>query len=158
MAYSPTPWTIVHQGPLSMEFSRQEYWSESPLPSPGELHHPGIKPGLLHCKQILHLLSHKGSKESNSNSSRKKKKKKVYLRSAKNSSSESVSMVHHTARREGLLYKGNTEVGGLGKRRPLEKQRVAAQGLLMGCLTVPQWLSSCPGRGLSSFCWALLSF
>jgi len=113
MAYSPTSWTVVYQAPLSMEFSRQEYWSELPLPSPGELHHPGIKQGLLHCRQILHLLSHQGSKESNSNSSRKKKKK-VYLRSAKKSSSESVTTVHHTARRGGLFYKDNTEVGGLG--------------------------------------------
>ena len=29
-----TPWTIAHQGPLSMEFSRQEYWSGLPFPSP----------------------------------------------------------------------------------------------------------------------------
>ena len=33
-----------HQAPLSMEFSRQEYWSGSPFPSPGQLPHPGIKP------------------------------------------------------------------------------------------------------------------
>ena len=112
MGYSPTSWTVVYQAPLSMEFSRQEYWSELPLPSPGELHHPGIKQGLLHCRQILHLLRHQGGKESNSNSSRKKKK--VYLRSAKKSSSESVTTVHHTARRGGLFYKDNTEVGGLG--------------------------------------------
>ena len=38
-----TPWTIAHQTPLSMEFSRQEYWSR--LPSPGDLHNPGIEPG-----------------------------------------------------------------------------------------------------------------
>ena len=112
MGYSPTSWTVVYQAPLSMEFSRQEYWSELTLPSTGELHHPGFKQGLLHCRQILHLLSHQGGKESNSNSSRKKKK--VYLRSAKKSSSESVTMVHHAARRGGLFYKGNTEVGGLG--------------------------------------------
>ena len=30
-----TPWTIAHQAPPSMEFSRQEYWSELPFPSPG---------------------------------------------------------------------------------------------------------------------------
>ena len=29
-----TPWTAAHQAPLSMEFSRQEYWSGVPLPSP----------------------------------------------------------------------------------------------------------------------------
>ena len=34
-----------HQAPLSMGFSRQEYWSGLPLPSPGDLPHPGIKTG-----------------------------------------------------------------------------------------------------------------
>ena len=34
----------AHQAPLSMEFSRQEYWSELPFPSPGDLTNPGIKP------------------------------------------------------------------------------------------------------------------
>ena len=32
---SATPWTVAHQAPLSMEFSRQEYWSGLPFPSPG---------------------------------------------------------------------------------------------------------------------------
>ena len=40
-----TPWTIALQAPLSMEFSRQEYWSGLPCPSPGDLSRPGIKPG-----------------------------------------------------------------------------------------------------------------
>ena len=40
-----TPWTVAHQAPLSMEFSRQEYWSGLPFPSPGDLPNPGIKPG-----------------------------------------------------------------------------------------------------------------
>ena len=39
-----TPWTIAHQAPLSMEFPRQEYSSELPFPSPGDLPDPGIKP------------------------------------------------------------------------------------------------------------------
>ena len=39
-----TPWTVAHQGPLSMGFSRQEYWSGLPFPSPGDLPNPGIKP------------------------------------------------------------------------------------------------------------------
>ena len=39
-----TPWTVAHQAPLSMEFSRQEYWSGLPFPSPGDLPDPGIKP------------------------------------------------------------------------------------------------------------------
>ena len=39
-----TPWTIACQAPLSMEFSRQEYWSGLPFPSPGDLPNPGIEP------------------------------------------------------------------------------------------------------------------
>ena len=41
---SATPWTIAHQAPLSMKFSRQDYWSGLPFPSPGDLPDPGIKP------------------------------------------------------------------------------------------------------------------
>ena len=40
-----TPWTIAHQAPLSMEFSRQEYWSGLPFPSQRDLPDPGIEPG-----------------------------------------------------------------------------------------------------------------
>jgi len=40
-----TPWTVGHQVPLSMEFSRQEYWSELPFPSPGAVPHPEIEFG-----------------------------------------------------------------------------------------------------------------
>ena len=39
------PWTVAHQALLSMEFSRQEYWSGLPFPSPGDLPNPGIKLG-----------------------------------------------------------------------------------------------------------------
>ena len=39
-----TPWTVTHQAPLPMGFSRQEYWSGLPLPPPGDLPHPGIEP------------------------------------------------------------------------------------------------------------------
>ena len=38
-----TPWTVARQGPLSMGFSKQEYWSGLPFASPEELHNPGIK-------------------------------------------------------------------------------------------------------------------
>ena len=41
---SAIPWTIACQAPLSMEFSRQEYWSGLPFPTPGDLPDPGIKP------------------------------------------------------------------------------------------------------------------
>ena len=39
-----TPWTIAHQAPLSMGFSRQEYWNGLPCPPPGNLPNPGIEP------------------------------------------------------------------------------------------------------------------
>ena len=38
------PWTVAHQGPLSMEFSKQEYWSGLLFPTPGDLPDPGIEP------------------------------------------------------------------------------------------------------------------
>ena len=41
----PTPWTVACQAPSFMRFSRQDYWSGLPFPSPGDLPNPGIKPG-----------------------------------------------------------------------------------------------------------------
>ena len=38
-----TPWAVAHQTPLSVEFSRQEYWSGLPFPPPGYLLNPGIE-------------------------------------------------------------------------------------------------------------------
>ena len=55
-----TPWAIALQAPLSMEFSRQEYWSGLPFPSPGDLSTQGSNLGLAHCRQILYNLSHRG--------------------------------------------------------------------------------------------------
>ena len=40
-----TPWTVAHQAPLSLRFSRQGCWSGLPFPSPGDLPYPGIEPG-----------------------------------------------------------------------------------------------------------------
>ena len=40
-----TPWTVAHQAPRSMGFSRHEYWSGLPFPPPGNLSDPGTKPG-----------------------------------------------------------------------------------------------------------------
>ena len=42
-----TPWTVAHQDPLSMEFSRQENWSGLPFPAPGDLPDLGIEPAAL---------------------------------------------------------------------------------------------------------------
>ena len=41
---SATPWTVAHQAPLSMDFSRKEHWSGQPFPSPGDLPDPGTEP------------------------------------------------------------------------------------------------------------------
>ena len=55
-----TSWTVAYQAPLSMGFPRQEHWSGLPIPSPGDLPDPGVKPGFptlagdLHCRQILY--------------------------------------------------------------------------------------------------------
>ena len=45
-----TPWTVAHQAPLSMGFSRQEYWSGLPFPIPGDLPDPRIEP----MSRLLH--------------------------------------------------------------------------------------------------------
>ena len=44
MSDSVTPWTVACQAPLSLEFSRQEYWSGLPFPSPGDLPDAGTEP------------------------------------------------------------------------------------------------------------------
>ena len=56
-----TLWTVACQAPLSMGFSRQEYWNGLPFPSPGDLPDPGIKLGLLYYRWILYRLSHLGN-------------------------------------------------------------------------------------------------
>ena len=56
-----TPWTVACQAPLSMRFSRQEYWSGLPFASPGIFLTQESNPGLLNCRQILYRLSYKGS-------------------------------------------------------------------------------------------------
>ena len=61
VSHSATPWTGAHQAPLSMGFSRQEYWSGLPFPSPGDLPDPGSNPGLPHCRQTLYNLRHQRS-------------------------------------------------------------------------------------------------
>ena len=59
-----TPWTVPHQAPLSMQFSRQEYWSRLPFPSPGDFPDPGVSPmspasPALQADSLL--LSHQGN-------------------------------------------------------------------------------------------------
>ena len=54
--------SIAYQAPLSVEFSRQEYWSGLPCPPlQGIFPTQGLNSGLLHCMQILYHLSHQGS-------------------------------------------------------------------------------------------------
>ena len=47
-----TLWTVAYQAPLSMGFSRQEYWSGLPCPSPGDLPNPGIEPTSLNSPAL----------------------------------------------------------------------------------------------------------
>ena len=57
-------WTVAHQDPLSMEFSRQEYWSGLPFPTPGDLSDPGNEPASLVSPALAVdclLLPHLGS-------------------------------------------------------------------------------------------------
>ena len=51
----------LYQAPPSVRFSRQEYWSGLPFPSPGNFLTQGSNPGLPHCRQTLYRLSHQGS-------------------------------------------------------------------------------------------------
>ena len=55
------PWTVAHQAPLSIEFSRQEYWSGLPFPSPGDVPNPGIELGSP-ALQAVSLLSEPSGK------------------------------------------------------------------------------------------------
>ena len=58
MTDSVIPWTVALQVPLSMGFSRQEYWSGLLSPSPGDLPDPGVKLDLLHWQVDSLPLSH----------------------------------------------------------------------------------------------------
>ena len=56
-----TPWTVARQAPLSMEFSRQEYWVGFHFLFQGIFPTQGLNSCLLHCRQILYHLSYQGS-------------------------------------------------------------------------------------------------
>ena len=56
-----TPWTVAHQAPPSMGFSRQEYWSGSPFLSPEDLPNPGSS--LLQADSLLQILSYREVQE-----------------------------------------------------------------------------------------------
>jgi len=56
-----SPWTVARQSPLSMEFSRQEYWRGLPFPSPGDLPNSGIEPVSPTMQVDSLLLNHLGS-------------------------------------------------------------------------------------------------
>ena len=58
---SVSPWTVARQAPLSRGFSRQEYWSGLPFPSPGDFLNPGIEPVSPALQADSLPLSHQGS-------------------------------------------------------------------------------------------------
>ena len=55
------PGTVTCQAPLSVGFSRLEYWNGLPFPPPGDLPNPENEPGLFYCRRILSCLSHQGA-------------------------------------------------------------------------------------------------
>ena len=55
------PIAVAHQAPLSMGFPRQEYWSQLPFPSPGNIPDPGIEPTSPELQADSLPLSHQGS-------------------------------------------------------------------------------------------------
>ena len=57
---SVTPWTVALQAPLSMGFSRQDYWSGLSFPPPRELPNPGIEPASPALAGRFSTLSHQG--------------------------------------------------------------------------------------------------
>ena len=61
---SVTSQTVAQQAPLSMEYTRQEYWSGLPFPFPRNLFNPGIKPKSLALQADSLPLSHQGSPKS----------------------------------------------------------------------------------------------
>ena len=61
MSDSVTPWTVAHQGPLTTGFSRQEYWSGLPFPSPGDPPDPGIEPASPALAGGFFTTEHQGS-------------------------------------------------------------------------------------------------
>ena len=67
-----TLWTVAHQAPLSMGFSRQKYWSGFPCPLPGDFPDPGIEPASLTSthigRQVPYRLPHLGSSNMSSGS------------------------------------------------------------------------------------------
>ena len=61
MSDSVTPWAVAHQAPLSMGFSRQEYWSGLPFSSPGDLLDSGIEPRSPALQRILYHIGRQGN-------------------------------------------------------------------------------------------------
>ena len=72
-----TPWTVACQAPLSMGFSRQEYWSGLPFPSPGDLPDPGIEPASPALQADSYQLSYEGSPSSVRSLKKQKSSKKT---------------------------------------------------------------------------------
>ena len=83
MSDSATLWTVARQAPLSMEFSRQEYWSGWPFPSPGNLPDPGIEPGSSALQADFFLLSEPPGKHCPTAPTMQNKKFKVWKNKTK---------------------------------------------------------------------------
>ena len=77
MSDSAIPWTVAHQAPLSMGFSRQEYWSGLPFPSPEDLPDSRIEPTSPALQEDSLLLSNQGSPKAIIHQLKKLNQKKI---------------------------------------------------------------------------------
>ena len=113
-----TPWTITYQAPLSVGFSRQEYWSGLLFPweDPGDLPNPGIKPRSPAGRRFRALWSEPWGKPKNTMVNNKKKSQHIYI------TMETGMAIHSSI----LAWRipGTEETGGL--RRFLGSQRSEA--------------------------------
>ena len=94
-----TLWTVARQAPLSMELSRQEYWSRLPCPPPRDLPHPGIKPRALTSPALVgRFFTTSTTWEAHAyRTTRKKKKKRCQGRLT---SEEKEQVVSHSTERK----------------------------------------------------------
>ena len=102
-----TSWTVAHQAPLSMEFSRLEYWNEFPCPPPEDLPDPGIEPTSLTSPALAG---------------------KFFITSATWKASKRASLVAQTV--QNLPAMQETQVRSLSWEDPLEKEIATHSSIL----------------------------
>ena len=119
-----TLWTVAYQAPQSMKFSRQEYWSGLPFPSPGDLPDPGIEPSSL----TLQADALPSEPPGNSRETKGKGENERYTHLN--------AEFQRTARRDDKAFlsdhcKETEENNGMGKTRDLFKKIINTDGTFM---------------------------